>query len=210
MLISPHCQSLWNHGKVTAIILSQLVSLADNSSRHLPSPVHTIWGWWWSNVAVWMQPVAYSCTDVDFDSDVWMCLDVDITTLAKSLKSWQSHCNHIVTTGELGRRFIKTFTCTSPHNLRMVMIQCGGMDATSSLFMHWCWLWLWCKDVSRRWYHHNGKVTEIMAKSLQSYCHNKLRTVMIQPVHTIWGWWWSNVAFHTIWGWWWCNVAVWM
>ena len=38
-------------------------------------------------VAVWTQPVAYSYTDVDFDSDVWVCLDVDITTLAKSLES---------------------------------------------------------------------------------------------------------------------------
>ena len=28
-------------------------------------------------LAVWMQPVAYSYTDVDFDSDVWVCLDVD-------------------------------------------------------------------------------------------------------------------------------------
>ena len=76
----------WYHhiGKVTEIKLSRLVGLADDSSRHLPAPVHTIWGWWWSDVAVWMQPVAYSCTDVDFDSDVWMCLDVDITTLAKS------------------------------------------------------------------------------------------------------------------------------
>ena len=50
----------------------------------------TNWAQWQSNVAVWMQPVAYSCTDVDFDSDVWMCLDVDTTTLAKSLKSY---CN---------------------------------------------------------------------------------------------------------------------
>ena len=34
-----------------------------------------------------LQPVAYSYTDVDFDSDVLMCLEVDITTLVKSLKS---------------------------------------------------------------------------------------------------------------------------
>ena len=45
-----------------------------------------------------LQPVAYSYSDVAFASDVLMCLDVDITTLAKSLKSicndslhWQSH-----------------------------------------------------------------------------------------------------------------------
>ena len=31
--------------------------------------------------------VAYSCTDVDYDSDVWKYLDVDITKLAISLKS---------------------------------------------------------------------------------------------------------------------------
>ena len=36
-----------------------------------------------ANVAVWMQTVAYSYTDVNFDSDVWVCLDIDITTLAK-------------------------------------------------------------------------------------------------------------------------------
>ena len=39
-----------------------------------------------------MQPVAYSYTDVNFDSDVWVCLDVDISTLAEALKSY---CNHL-------------------------------------------------------------------------------------------------------------------
>ena len=38
--------------------------------------------------------VAYSYTDVDFDSDVWVFLDVDITTLAKSLESYWNHSFH--------------------------------------------------------------------------------------------------------------------
>ena len=41
-----------------------------------------------SLVTSWDDMVAYSYTDVDFDSDVWVFLDVDITTLAKSLESY--------------------------------------------------------------------------------------------------------------------------
>ena len=37
-----------------------------------------------SNVALWIQPVARSCTGVNLDSDVWMCLDTHNTTLVKS------------------------------------------------------------------------------------------------------------------------------
>ena len=77
-----------------------------------------------------MQPVAYSYTDVDFDSDVWVCLDVDITTLAKSLKSYCNHSSHWHTP-----RLNSAMAIVSIQ-LMTVMIQCGGMDAASSLFIH--------------------------------------------------------------------------
>ena len=81
-------------------------------------------------MAVWTQPVAYSYTDVDFDSDVCVCLDVDITTLVKSLESYGNHSFH-----EYTPKSRSAMTIMSIH-LMMVMIQCGGMDSASSLFIH--------------------------------------------------------------------------
>ena len=111
---------------------------------------------------------------------------------------WQSHNSQIVTTDGLGRGFIKTLTCTSLHNLRMVMIQCGIMDAASSLFMHWCWLWLWCMDVPGLSYHHIGKVTMIKLSRLVTTCWQKdpqdiYRHILLALIYTIWGQWRSNV-----------------
>ena len=106
---------------------------------------------------------------------------------------WQSHNIQIVTTGGLGKRFIKTYTSTSPHNLRMATIQCGVMDSASSLFMHWCWLWLWCIDVPGLSYHHIGKVTIIKLSQLVGFADDSSRHLSA-PVYATWGRWWSNVA----------------
>ena len=77
-----------------------------------------------------MQPVAYSYTDVNFDSDVWVCLDVDITTLAKSLKSYCNNLFHEYTPRSSSAMDI---VCSQ---LMMITIECGGVDAASSLFIH--------------------------------------------------------------------------
>ena len=157
------------------------------------------------SVAVWMQPVAYSYTDVDFDSDVWVCLDVDITALAKSLEShwwslcvlnwwhWQSnfylgiwivqycitalaksleaHWNHSVHEYTPRSSSAMVIVCIQ---LMTVTIQCGGVDAASSLFIHWCLLWLWCIGVPGRWHHHIGKVTWITLKPLAPWVYPKV------------------------------------
>ena len=51
-----------------------------------PSQGHSHW-FWRSNVAVWVTPVACPCTDADLGSDVWICLEIHTTTLAKSGQS---------------------------------------------------------------------------------------------------------------------------
>ena len=151
-LTSPHWQKHWNHFVKTC-------SIGTPQGRAQQWPLWVLNGWrWWSNVAVWMQPVAYSYTDVDFDSDVWVCLDVDITTLTKSLKSYCKDLFHWHTP-----RSSSTMAIMSTQ-LMTVMIQCGGVDVVSSLFIHWCRLWLWCMGVPGRWHHHIGKVTWITLK----------------------------------------------
>ena len=55
-----------------------------SQERHNPSRVVPLCAFWWSNVAVWVKPVACSHTDADLGSDVWICLEIHTTTLAKS------------------------------------------------------------------------------------------------------------------------------
>ena len=79
--------------------------------------------------------------------------------------------------------------------LRTVMIQCGGMDAASSLLMHWWRLWLWCIDVPGLSYHHIGKVTFIDLSRRVLWCINtRLDYTFKYSYVTGWGRWWSNVA----------------
>ena len=60
--------------------------------------------WRQSNVALCVKPVACSCTDVNLDSDVWMCLDMHNTTLVKS-------------------QCISGFTCMLLYNIRVTTIE---------------------------------------------------------------------------------------
>ena len=130
-LTSPHWQSHWNH-----IVTTRSVGTPQGWAQQWPLWVFNWWRWQ-SNMAMWMQPVAYSYTDVDFDSDVWVCLEVDITTLAKSQKSYCKDLFHWHT-----QRPCSTMAIMSTQ-LMTVMIRGGVVDAVSSLFIHWCGLWLW-------------------------------------------------------------------
>ena len=145
MLISPHWQSDWNQFVMTCYIGTVINEINDGSKVCMSQYVQRLlqcseWGTnlghWWSNVAVWMQPAAYSCTDINFDSDVWMWLDIDITTLAISLKSI---CNdllhrHSNKWDQWWIQGVYMSTCSTAsamiltrHNLRTLMIQCGGI-----------------------------------------------------------------------------------
>ena len=74
--------------KVTEIKLSLLVSLVYHSKKsHIQVLICEKWRTVTIKLAVWMQPLAYWRTDVNFDSDILMCLDFHITILANSLKS---------------------------------------------------------------------------------------------------------------------------
>ena len=161
-LTSPHWQNHLNHIEIT-----RSMSTPQGRAQQWPS---CVFNWWRlrSNMSTWGQPGAYLYTDVDFDSDLWVCLDVDIITLAKSLESYWNHLFHEYTPRSRSAMIIMSI------HLMTVTIQCGDVDAASSLFIHWCRLWLWCMGVPGRWHHHIGKVTWIILKPLVPWVYPKV------------------------------------
>ena len=81
---SKWCQPELTSQPLSKVILKCIAIDGGNSSTIILLKLIHLFDKWCSNMAVWVPPIACSYTDVDLDSDMWICLDIHTTILAKS------------------------------------------------------------------------------------------------------------------------------